>query len=610
MKQSSSERPLRRQSPFAFHQPLLIAALLGWSALAWAGDSRIEYRVSLANPEQHLIRVQVKIPPGAAAHELQLPVWNALYQVRDFSQYMNWIRARSTGGKALPLRVLNKSAWQVGGTELGVEIEYEMFANQPGPFGAQLNEHHAFFNLAEILMYPADARGSAMAVDFSDLPRGWRVVTTLHGKGTEFTAESYDRMVDSPVEIGTFQESHYDQGGSHYRVVVDANPADFDMEKIVATVESITRASTEWMDDRPFDTYTFLYHFPRGPAGGGMEHAYSTAIDVNAQELRDRPQALADVTAHELFHLWNVKRIRPRSLEPIDYTKENYTRALWFSEGVTSTAADYIELRAGLITMQRFLDELADEIGELQRRPAHLTQSAEQSSLDAWLEKYAYYREPDRSISYYNKGLLLGVMLDLAVREGSHGSASLRELFQWMNQNYAKQGKYFDDSAGVRGAAESVCHCDLQPFFEEYVAGTEEIPWDDFLRAVGLHLVKENHTQADPGFTLTRNFDAPPSVLAVKANTDAARAGLAAGDEILEVNGQSGDPKQAIELLRPGDMLKLRIRRHGQERELQWRTGSQEEVEYELKNLEHVTPEQSARRAAWLKGEAEGEMRH
>ncbi len=187
------------------------------------------------------------------------------------------------------------------------------------------------------------------------------------------------------------------------------------------------------------------------------------------------------MTAHEFFHLWNVKRIRPLTLEPVDYTRENYTRALWFSEGCTSTAADIIQLRAGLLDERRFEQELGSGIAELERRPAHLTQSAEESSLDAWLEGDAYYSRPDRSISYYNKGELLGIMLDLAVRQASNGQASLREVFQWMNQNYAKKGRFFPDSDGVREAAESVSHADLGWFFTKYVAGTDEVPWNDIL---------------------------------------------------------------------------------------------------------------------------------
>ena len=161
---------------------------------------------------------------------------------------------------------------------------------------------------------------------------------------------------------------------------------------------------------------------------------------------------------------------------------------MWFSEGTTTTAANIILLRAGLLDETRYLKGLAAEISELERRPAHLTQSVEESSLDAWLEKYDYYRLPARSISYYNKGNLLGVLLDLQVREATHDAASIRDVFHWMNENYARKGQFFPDTEGVRRAAEAVSHADLGWFFQKYVAGTEEIPWDDFFKNVGLHL--------------------------------------------------------------------------------------------------------------------------
>jgi predicted metalloprotease with PDZ domain len=292
----------------------------------------------------------------------------------------------------------------------------------------------------------------------------------------------------------------------------------------------------------------------------------------------------------------------------VDYTKENYTRALWFSEGCTSTASDIIQLRGGLLDESRFERELASGIGELERRPAHLTQSAEESSLDAWLEGDAYYRRPERSISYYNKGELLGITLDLAVREASHGQASLREVFQWMNQNYAKKSRFFPDSEGVREAAEVVSHADLGWFFAKYVAGTEEIPWNDFFRSVGLRVAEEKNRVADAGFVASRNFDGPMTVAAITAGSEAERAGLQVGNTILEINGNAAgqESSQEIGRLAPGDTITLKIRpRRGGERELKWKVGSREEISYELKDVENVTAEQRVRRTAWLKGESQ-----
>jgi predicted metalloprotease with PDZ domain len=414
-------------------------------------------------------------------------------------------------------------------------------------------------------------------------------------------------LVDSPAEIGNFKEGDFDEGGGHYRVIVDADPADYDLRTLVGALQKIVAGATSWMNDRPFQTYVFFYHFPRGPGGGGMEHAYGTAIDINAQSVKDRPEMLYGVTAHEFFHLWNVKRIRPQSLEPIDYTKENYTRALWFSEGVTSTVENIILFRAGLLDEAGFLRKLSEQITELESRPAHLTQSAEVSSLDAWLEKYPYYREADRSISYYNKGELLGAMLDLQIREASHGKASLRDMFQWMNKNYAQQGKFFADSAGVQSAAEEVAHSDFSSFFDKHVRGLEEIPWDEFLKTSGLRVLTQRTTVADTGFAAVHNFDAVPSVIRVRAGSDAQRAGLTTGDEILIFNGRAvaSDFERRIAELHPGDAIRLRIRRHGVEREVGWKVGTREEVEFAVKDVDNVTTQQKARRAAWLRGEAQ-----
>jgi predicted metalloprotease with PDZ domain len=567
------------------------------------------YTISLANPEQHLLEVQIILPEGSARRELQLPVWNALYQVRDFAQYVNWVRAKDRAGRALAVRELDKSRWQIAGAEAGAVVEYQIFADSPGPFGAQFNSHHAFFNLAQVLMYPVDARNAPMVVRFNQVPEGWHIATPLPSAPEgRYNAESYDRLVDSPVEIGDFRESDFDEGGAHYRVVVDADPVDYGMEQISAMLRKIVAAATIWMDDRPFDSYMFLYHFPRGPAGGGMEHAYSTAIAVNANVVTRAPEVLASVTAHEFFHLWNVKRIRPQTLEPVDYTRENYTRALWFSEGCTSTAADIIQLRSGLLDERHFEQELASGIGEFERRPARLTQSAEESSLDAWLEGDAYYRRPERSISYYNKGELLGILLDLVVREASHGQASLREVFRWMNQNYAKKGRFFSDSDGVREAADAVSHTDLGWFFAKYVAGTEEIPWNDFFRGVGLRLVEGKSSTADAGFTASRNFDGPMAVSAVTAGSEAERAGLQTGDTILAINGKPAGQESSEEMAQftGGETITLKVRsRRGGDRELTWKVGSREEVSYELENVENVTAEQRARRTAWLMGEAQ-----
>jgi len=575
--------------------------------LTAASAAQVTYTISLEAPARHLVDVQMVFPPGAAERDLQLPVWNALYQVRDFSQYMNWIRAKDNAGHPLTLRAETGSRWHLEGCSGGATVDYQMYLDSVGPFGAQLNTHHAFLNLAQILMYPMDARDSPFALRIDRLLPDWHIATPLPLETGFYRAQNYDRLVDAPFEISNFRETDFDEAGGHYRIVFDSDPSDYDADKITGNLRKIVAGATSWMNDRPFDTYIFFYHFPHAPAGGGMEHAYSTAIELNAETIRSSLYPLDAVTAHEFFHLWNVKRIRPRTLEPVDYTRENFTRALWFSEGVTSTAEDFIQLRAGLIDEKQFLAHVGQQISELENRPAHLTQSAEESSLDAWLEGFDYYRRPERSISYYNKGELLGLMLDLAMRDASHGQASLRELFQWMNENYARKGRFFDDSNGVREAAEAVTHADLGWFFTKYVAGTDEVPWNDFLRYVGLRVEPFTVTVPDPGFVASRNFDGPMSVVELTPGGAAEHAGLQPGDIVLEIQGKTANEEsnQLLSGLNPGDTVSVKVRSHGRERELRWKVTGREEISYQVKDQDRITTEEHARRAAWLKGEAE-----
>ena len=582
----------------------LCAAILVASLAAIAqAPAPIGYTISLASPEQHLVEVQIILPAGAVQRELQLPVWNALYQVRDFAQYVNWIRARDRSGKELPVHELDKSRWQIQGGENGAVVEYQIFADSPGPFGAQLNSHHAFFNLAEILMYPVDARNTAVHLHFSLVPGGWRIaIPLLPSSPGDFGADNYDRLVDSPVELGNFQESDFDEAGGHFRVIVDADPADYDMNKIVAALHKIVAAATSWMNDRPFDTYTFFYHFPRGPASGGMEHAYSTAIDINAEVMKQNPSALTGVTAHEFFHLWNVKRIRPQTLEPVDYTKENYTRALWFSEGVTSTAEGTIQLRAGLLDEERYLSRLGAEISELEHRPAHLTQSAEESSLDAWLEGNSYYRRPERSISYYNKGELIGVLLDLAVRDATAGQKSLRDVFRWMNRNYAQKHKFYPDTEGVRQAVEAVTGKDFKDFFDTCVTHAARLPYNDYLKTVGLELKPRKAVAPYAGFIAERNFDEPAVVVAVDQSSEARKQGLATGDVILLVNGRplAGSIEDRVATMRVGESVRLRVSRSDGQHDVKFKLVGTEREEFTIGSVPTLNSDQRARRAAWL----------
>ncbi len=574
-----------------------------------------EYFVSLADPATHLAHVSIRVRKVEGELTLDMPVWNALYQVRSFAANVMNVRARDASGAPAEVRNAKTSEWEITGATGCVVVTYDVHLDAPGPFGGTLNSDHGFFNWAMVLMYAPALRTQPVSLQLLDVPASWglRDVHVLGGAepgkiSQVGRARSYDELVDSPAEAGSFQQSAFQEDGATYHIVVDGNPADYDMAKLTEMLRKIVHAAVDWMQDRPYDEYTFLYHFPRGHGGGGMEHAYGTAIDLNAERLRDDLSPVASVSAHEFFHLWNVKRIRPQSLEPIDYQNEQDSRALWFSEGLTDTVSRIVLARAGLIDEATYLRRLSSEITELQRRPARAWQSAEESSLDGWFEGNAFYRSPERSISYYNKGDILGVLLDLRIRELTAGKKSLRDLFQWMNDRYARQHRFFPDSAGVEQAAETITGQSLAEFFRDYVAGVKEVPYDEFLRFAGLHLVAKNAETATPGFTATANLGGQPEVSHVEPGSEAQRAGIAAGDRVTTLNGAPADASLDAKLsqMSPGSTVHLQIENRRGKREVTLRLGaSEEQIIYELQDLPDVSAEQWAHRAAWIRGDDE-----
>jgi len=573
----------------------------------------IGYKISLKDPEQHVFQVSMTIPQPAPETRLAMPAWNALYQVRDFAYRIRNVQVSSlpvsgAPGENLPVRKLDKQTWQIvgGGKNSRVvsswKVRYSISWDDAGPFNSQLNARHAFVNFAELLLYVPDRRSEEITVEFDDLPADWRAIAELPTGTTpnSFSAASYDTLVDAPAEIGKFEEFGFEEGGAHFRVVVDAK--EWRRDRLENYLRHITAYELQLMGGPPFHRYTFFFHI--GPysesGGGGMEHADCTAIGSSSIE-----SAIA-TAAHEFFHAWNVKRIRPQTLEPVDFTKEQYTRALWFAEGVTNTYASYTLERSGIWPKERFYADLAAQISELDSRPAHRWQSLEESSLDAWLEKYDEYRQPERSISYYNKGQIVGDMLDLVIRSATDGHKSLDAVMTRMNQAYAKQGKYYDDTNGVRAVAEEVSGTSLDDFFRRYVSGTDEIPYDQFLGPAGLQLKVELHNIADLGFWTAggRAGGSTVAVSQVVPGSGAEAAGLLAGDVLLELNGETVPASLSgwVRQHAPGEIVKLRVHRDGKVLDLSFALGSNETKKYSISEVAHATDTQKRIREGWLRG--------
>jgi predicted metalloprotease with PDZ domain len=574
-----------------------------------------EYFVSLADPAEHLAHVSVRLREGEGKRILDMPVWNGLYQVRNFAANIEDVRAQDAAGAPAEVENTKVSEWEIAAPPGCVVVNYDIHLDSPGPFGSQLNAEHGFFNWAMVLMYSPALRTQPVTLRLLDVPANWalRDAHVLGGAAAGQverlvgTAASYDELVDSPAEAGTFRQASFQQDGATYHIVVDANPSDYDMAKLEDVLRKITHAAVDWMQGVPYSDYTFLYHFSAKTAGGGMEHAYGAAIDMNVRYLQNNMTALAGVSAHEFFHLWNVKRIRPQSLEPVDYQHEQDTRVLWFCEGVTSTVADILLARADLRDESQFLQRLGAEISQLQAQPAHRWQSAEESSLDAWFEGNAFYRSPQRSISYYNKGEILGALIDLRIRQLTGGRKSLRDMFQWMNAHYVKRPRFFADSIGVELAAETMTGQSFAGFFRDYVAGVKEIPYDQFFNFVGLRLAARKVQFADAGFETTANLGGQPEVLQVEPGSEAQRAGISPGERIVGFNGKAADAALDGELsqMQPRTIVHLQIESRRGKREVELRLGSREEQVYELEDLPAVSAEQRAHRAAWLRGDDE-----
>jgi predicted metalloprotease with PDZ domain len=483
------------------------------AALLFAGRparATIHYTISVAQPEKHLFGVTMRVPNVRDRVTLQMPAWNTLYQIRDFSSHMLQVSAKGESGRNLPIVKLDKQTWQVTGKG-EVTVSYSTRWDEPGPFASQLNSEHAFLNLAMVLLYVPERRGEDVRLIFDDVPQIWQVAVELDKTGgaagrrtAAYVASSYDTLVDAPVELGVFEEFSIEAGGRPIRIAVHGHAGE--RIELTDTLARIVDYQVSLMGGAPFREFLFLLHVGPNFGGGGMEHANSTAIAA------DVPSHLAGYSAHEFFHVWNVKRIRPRALEPVDHTKEMWTRSLWFAEGVTNTYETYTLVRTGLWSVQQFYGNLAGQITEIESRPAHLWQSAEQSSLDAWLEKYQLYKRPEASVSYYDKGQVLGILLDILIRDATDNRASLDDMLRALNVEFARIGRFYNESEDLRAVAEATIRkkapaadANLRDFFERYVSGTDELPYGDLLGRAGW-IIKEGKQSSSAVYQIV---DAP-----------------------------------------------------------------------------------------------------
>lgn len=625
MKEVFSPMRHTRAKTFALTACLFLSLLGGVRAQVSDQRSRvvpadapeIAYTVSMARPQTHLFGVEAHVRYRAsapAALELLMPVWTpGSYLVREFERHVQDFEARDGAGRVLAWTKTNKSTWRIetaGARE--VRVRYSVYANELSVRTSDLNDRHAFWNNTNLLMYPDGLLGAPATIKVE--PFGdWKIATGLPavpGAPNTFRAEDFDVLYDSPFLVSNFKVLAFEVNGVPHRIVIDGE-GNYEPERLRRDAQRIVETQVEMMGEMPHRDYTFFLLL--GPArGGGLEHLNSTAIIQRRfgfylpSELLD---FYSDLISHEYFHLWNVKRIRPDVLGPFDYTRENYTRLLWVAEGVTSYYEDRFLNRAGLMNDRQYLQLMAREMQKLQQTPGRLAQSLEEASFDAWVKQY----RPDEnsvntSISYYDKGAIVGLLLDLEIRRRSGGAHSLDDVMRALYRDFFKKGRNYTPEDFQR-TAEAAAGASLEEFFRRYVRGREELDYDAALAWAGLHLDTASDaagrtapTVADLGATLEER-DGRLNVRNVPAGTAAYEQGLSAADQIVAVDGYRATLaflNERIADKRPGEQLTLNVFRGDELRTLSIKLGSRTTAAYRIIPRPDATEQQRRNYQSWL----------
>jgi predicted metalloprotease with PDZ domain len=576
------------------HKSLVVcaAALLLMLPLLAAAQTpppvNIAFTVTMAQPHTHLFGIDVAIRrTGDAPKEEQLvmPVWTpGSYLIREFERNVQDFSAADEAGRPLKWEKTNKNTWRVftNGARAW-QATYSVYANELSVRTSELNSDHAFWNNANLLMYLPDFLKSPSTVRVL-APDVWKVATGLPavpGQKNIFRAENFDVLYDSPFEASNFKTIVFNVKGVPHRIVIDG-AGNYDPERMRRDVQKIVETQVELMGGEiPYRDYTFILHL-RANAGGGLEHLNSAALGYprfgfrihsgdratssapNTTETPERDyRGFLSLVSHEFFHLWNVKRIRPDALGPFDYTQENYTKVLWVAEGITDYYADLVLRRAGLISENEFLTATARAMQNLQNTPGRLVQSAEESSYDAWIK---YYRQDENSInsqvSYYDKGALLGLLLDLEIRKRSGGAKSLDDVMRYLYAEFFKKNRNYGP-ADFQKASELMAGASLEEFFSKYVRGKDELDYNGALAAAGLRLDTTPAADAKMYFGAdVAQEDDRLIVRRVYAGSPAYDAGLNAGDQIVAMNNLrvTRDFFNARMMeKKPGDLVNLTI---------------------------------------------------
>ncbi len=528
----------------------------------------IEFRVEVADVHSHRFLVTMRVNQPAAHQRLRLPVWiPGSYLVREFARHLSPLSA-SQGGTPCAVTQVDKSTWDITTSGRGaLTVRYEVYAFDTSVRAAFLDAQRGFFNGTSVFLQAEGFEHLPQRVTLAGLPRNWQVATALpavkinaNGAGV-YEAPNYDALIDHPVEMGTFWRGEFTVRGVRHEFVVSGASADLDGERLLADTRRICEAQIGFWHGRrkpDFAHYVFMLNATED-GYGGLEHRQSTALICSRKDLprqghtapAEGYQTLLGLISHEYFHTWNVKRLKPTAFAPYDLTTENHTRMLWFFEGFTSYYDDQFLLRTGLIDAATYLKLVSKTINQVRATPGRLQYSVGQASFDAWTR---YYRPDENTanatVSYYTKGALVGLALDLSLRLLPATEAGQPSLDGVMKALWALQRPITEadvaralsdvanvppDTEALRTAGASASSWD--ELLNRWTEGCDELPLQGLLSAHGVRwLSKAAPLPQQLGVRLSET-QGLVKVQAVMRGSVAEAIGLSAGDECLALDG-------------------------------------------------------------------------
>jgi predicted metalloprotease with PDZ domain len=529
----------------------------------------LHYHVAMTQPQTHLFEVTLRIQNWQTTIlDLKFPVWTpGSYLVREYAKHLQEFSAQTATGEPLSWRKHSKQHWRVetpGGGE--IVVHYRIFAHELTVRTNHLDGSHGYFNPAALCLYLPGFEQTPIQISIQPPDQGWQVTTPLAavpGELPTFEAADFDTLVDSPFEIGTHRLYEFEVLGKTHQLAIWGE-GNADPRQIIQDTQRIIETEAELFGGLPYDRYLFLLHLS-SQGYGGLEHRNCCSLNYPRFGFRDRDQynRFLKLVAHEFFHLWNVKRIRPQALETFDYDGENYTPSLWFSEGTTSFYDQVMPLRAGLYDVKHYLKLVAEAITKLQTTPGRQVQPLSESSFDAWIKLYRPDANSSNSqISYYLKGELVSFLLDLLIRDRHQNQRSLDDVMRCLWQQFGQTETGFTPEA-LQGVIEEIADQDLGDFFGRYIDGTEELPFAAYLEPFGLQLGAEVKDPGGPYLGLTLQWEQGKSrVKSVISASPAQAAGIDPGDEILALNGFRVTAENWSARLKdhqPGDRVELAV---------------------------------------------------